>query len=368
MKRLMQKIKNKLLMFFYGLFYGMKTTEDIVFHQSGNNDGEGTSIQKEVENTRVSKALLKGEITQEVAELRYRTYKVDKESKTYEYYAPTLALKNTNKQDTKFLKYDNRDGLQLITVQPNDFIVETIEETLEQVGGRGKRTEYRIKIKRNFVPRYKIEEYITRLDVKKLDDTHVILDMYVSKYPNDKDFKSKGFVKEVEKIRDEKIKSDILDYEEISFITNHAYKMNDMVKFVFKNIWFKEIVEFDGHYIVRFKASLQQDVIDYTKIYYSKSMDEKYKNKEKKEVLLNFNDYLVSEIYTCQECGKKVKVDQELMDKLEAYQGKDIMGEEIKDENPQVLEFMDMQISEQTFGKRMCSDCLKKYLKENNLI
>ena len=59
MKRLIQKIKNKFLMVFYGLFYGMKATEDVVFHQSGNNEGEGTSIQKEVENTRISKALLK---------------------------------------------------------------------------------------------------------------------------------------------------------------------------------------------------------------------------------------------------------------------------------------------------------------------
>ena len=354
-------------MFFYALFYGMKATEDTTFHQTGLSMGEGASIIKEVEDKRVSKALLKGEITQEVEELRYRTYKVDKESKTYEYYAPTLAMKR-DKQDNKFLKYDDRDGLELITVQPNDFLVETVGETLEQVGGRGKRTEYRIKIKRNFIPRYKIEEYITRLDVKKLDETHVILDMYVSKYPNDKDFKSKGFVREVEKIRDEKIKSDILDYEEISFISSHAYKIDDMIKFVFKNIWFKEVVEFDGHYIVRFKASLQQDTIDLTKIYYSKTMDEKYKNKEKKEVMLNFNDYIVSKVYVCQECGKEVILDNELIDALSAYEGRDITNEEINDDNPNVLEFMDMQISEQTFGKRLCSNCLKKYLKENNLI
>ena len=322
---------------------------------------------KEVDDTRVSKALLNGEITQEVEELRYRTYKVDKETKTFEYFAPTLALKR-DKQDTKFLKYDDSDGLELITVQPNDFLVETVSETLEQVGGRGKRTQYRIKIKRNFIPRYKIEEYITRLDVKKLDDKHVILDMYVSKYPNDKDFKSKGFVREVEKIRDEKIKSDILDYEEISFLTNHAYKMDDMVKFVFKNIFFREVVEFDGHYILRFKASIQQDTIDLTKIFYSKTMDEKYKNKVKKEVILNFNDYLVKNVYKCDECGKEVVLDKEMIDALEAYEGRDITQEKIETDNPQVLEFMDMQISEQTFGKCLCSDCLKKHLKENNMI
>ena len=151
MKHLIENMKNKFLMFFYGLIYGMKATEDEVLHQTANSIGGGSSIIKEVDDTRVSKALLKGEITQEVEELRYRTYKVDKESKTFEYFAPTLAMKR-DKQDTKFLKYDDRDGLELITVQPNDFLVETVSETLEQVGGRGKRTQYRIKIKRNFTP------------------------------------------------------------------------------------------------------------------------------------------------------------------------------------------------------------------------
>ena len=367
MKSVLNKIKRNIQIFFYGLFYGMKSTEDTVLHQTGLTNSPGTSVIKEIDDQRISKALLKGEVTQQVEELRYRTYKVDKESKDFEYYAPTLALKK-DRQDKNFMKYDDSDGLELITIQPNDVLVETVSETLEQVGGRGKRTQYRIKIKRNFVPRYKIEEYINRLDVKKLDENHVILDMYVSKYPNDKDFKSKGFVREVEKIRDEKIKSDILDYEEISFITNHAYKLNDMVKFVFKNIWFKEVVEFDGHYILKFKASLQQDVLDLTKKYFSKTMEEKYKNKEKKEVILNPFEHNQIQVYKCQECGKEIILDNELMEQLNVYQGRDITEENFENENPQVLEFMDMQISEQTFGKRLCSDCLKKYLKDKNLI
>ena len=345
----------------------MKNTEDSVFHQTGITDNTGSSIIKEVENQRVSKALLKGEVTQQVEELRYRTYKVDKESKGFEYYAPTLALKK-ERQDNKFMKYDDSDGLELITIQPNGVLVETVSETLEQVGGRGKHAQYRIKVKRNFVPRYKIEEYITRLDVKKLDEKHVILDAYVSKYPNDKDFKSKGFVREVEKIRDEKIKSDILEYEEISFITNHAYKLDDMIKFIFKNISFEKIVEFDGHYILKFKASLQQNAIDLTKKYFSKTMDDKYKTKEKKNTTINFSDYTIVKVYNCEECGKEVLLDAEMIDSLNVYQGRDITSDKIETDNPQVLEFMDMQISEQTFGKRLCSDCLKKYVENNKLI
>lgn len=49
----LKKIKNNLQRFFYGLFYGMKATEDNMFHQSGLSIGEGTSIIKEVEDQRV---------------------------------------------------------------------------------------------------------------------------------------------------------------------------------------------------------------------------------------------------------------------------------------------------------------------------
>ena len=68
------------------------------------------------------------------------------------------------------------------------------------------------------------------------------------------------------------------------------------------------------------------------------------------------------------ECGKEIILDNELIDQINVYQGRDITEENFENENPQVLEFMDMQISEQTFGKRLCSDCLQKYLKDKNLI
>jgi hypothetical protein len=141
-----------------------------------------------------------------------------------------------------------------------------------------------------------------------------------------------------------------------------------LVKFAFKNIVFREVVEFDGHYILKFKASFDQTNYDLTKIYFSQTMNDKYEKKEKKDVVLNFSDYMVQEEYVCEECGKKIKVNKELIDQLEPYQGRDITKEEIINDKPEVLNFIDMQISDQTFGKKLCSECLKKYLKENNLI
>ena len=365
---LITKIWYNIKLFFYSLIYGMKGAEDMSLRNTGDTNNISISVKKEVESNRVSQALLRGEVNQAVEELRYRTYLVAKEAKQYEYFAPTLAMKR-DKQDTKFMKWDDSDGLELITIQSNDVLVETVYEMLKQVGGRGKRTEHRVNVKRDFVPRFRVEDFMRRIDVKKLDDKHVILDMYFSKYPDELEFKSKGFIREIEKIRDEKIKSDILDYEEVSFVTSHAYKLDDLVKFVFTNIRFREVSEFDGHYILRFKAGYEQTQIDLTQMYYSKTMDEKYKNKEAKDV--NIASYEILEQkpkFVCEECGKEVVFDDEVFAALTPSEGRDITVEEFNNQDENVLEFYDMQISEQMFGKRMCSDCLRKYLENNNII
>jgi hypothetical protein len=50
---------------------------------------------------------------------------------------------------------------------------------------------------------------------------------------------------------------------------------------------------------------------------------------------------------------------------MQASLGRDITDDDISDDNG-VMSYMDLQISEQTFGKKLCSDCLKKYLNNMN--
>lgn len=364
MKLRMKKWIKWVSAFWKGLFVGMKTTEDTMF--KGSTDIiPGTAVIQEVSDKRVSKDLLKGEVTQAVEELRYRTYKVDREAKQFEYIAPTLAFRR-EKQDSKFVTYEDSDSLEVITIQPNEAIVEEVVESLKYVGGRGKRSEYVIKLQRDFYPRYRIEEYTKRLVVKKLDETHAILDFYVSKYPNDKDFKSKGFVREVEKIKDEGMRSDMTDIEKVSFVTSHAFKLNDMLEFEFDNVWFKEIVEFDGHYVLRFKSRIIKNGIDLTEQYYSKTMDEKYKNKVKKDVVIDITGTTPPQVYRCEKCGKEIVYDPEEMNEAEICQPRDI--DEVIENYDSVTDYMDAQISQQTYGIVMCKNCLKTYLEENNLI
>ena len=382
--KLIKELRDRINAYWTGFFYGLKDTNDTVFTQAGIDNSVGTEIQQQVTENRVSKDLLKGEVTQQVEELRYRTYKVDRESKQFEYFSPTKAIR-FDKQDSKFVKYDNSDNLELITIQPNHANTANIYDGTKNVDflnaklidGQGNvsinlghfdvENKYNIEIERDFMPRFKLEAYTTRLVVKKLDDEdNMILDFYVSKYPQEKDMKSIYFIKEVEKLMSGYKQSDITSMIRVSFVTSHAYGLNDMIEFRFDHIYYKGILEYDGHYILKFKAHAYVNGKDQTDEFYSKSMDEKYRNNEKKEVVLDAfsggNEY---KTFVCAECGKTVEYDTEAIDNMQASLGRDITDDDISDDNG-VMSYMDLQISEQTFGKKLCSDCLKKYLNNMN--
>lgn len=380
---ILKKTYNKLYRYWVGLFWGLKSTNDEVFTQASMDVPVGTSINQQVTENRVSKDLLKGEVTQQVEELRYRTYKVDREAKQFEYFSPTKAIRY-DKQDSKFVKYENEDNLQLVTIQPNHSITASVYDGTKDVdfmkadiideqsnvkinvGKFDVDEKYNIEITRDFMPRFKLERYTTRLVIRKLDDSdNVMLDFYVSKYPQEKDMKSIYFVKETEKMLEGYRQSDITSMKMVSFITSHAYGLNDMLQFKFDHIYYRTTIEYDGHYIIRFKAHTFINGKDLTDEYYSKSMDEKYRTNERKDVAMDLSGGVQYETFTCQECGKIIEYSTDALDNMSASLGRDITEETTNDDSG-VMSYMDLQIAEQTFGKRLCKDCLEKYLNNMN--
>ena len=376
-KNKMGKIKNKINNLVTGFMVGMKNTENEIFTQLGGSTVADSTINQEAHTSRVSKALLKGELTQEVKELRYRTYMVDRETKNYKYFSPTLAKKK-KKDYSKFVKFENEDNLKIITIQPNERKVENLYEFEKRMGDEyylSENTifveppkEYIIKAKRSFIPRYKLEEFTTRLAVFEIEkEKKVRLDFYVSKYPDKNVYISKGFVREIENIRDKGIKSDILDINNISFTTFHAYLLTDMLEFEFDNLNFEKVLEYDGHYILRFNADIIKNGKDEIDEFYNKEMAERYANKEKKNLVLDLTDAF-TEKYICESCGKEIYYDPNMIDDLNPTKPRDIDEENTNTEKAEVTEYLDMQMAEQTFGRRLCSKCLKEYMEKMNNI
>lgn len=368
----MKKIVDKIKGYAEALFGAMQATETEVL-KSGGAAPEGTSISQNVHAQKLSHGLLKGEVNQQVEELRYRTYKVAEESEKYRYVTGTLVVKKERIPSHK-LNIDNTTDLPVVIIADNFEIGRGVNEsismlTVDENGSytgldRGKK--YNLEIERDFFPRHKIEEYVTRIIVKEIDEKsdEYHIELYVSVYPNPLAYKSKGFVQEIKRIKDEGIKSDVLDFKSLIFTTYKSYGEQDFITYKFGNIKFlNEITVFDGSYVIKFKGKLLERCKPFSEQYYSPEMAQKYENQEAKEAVANLSIVDKKE-YVCEECGKVITNDEFCMRKP---QEKDI--QETEDENGLVhheggaaTEFYDVEIIKATCGRTLCPDCFKRLL------
>lgn len=327
----------------FGLFGGLKDADNLLTSNNHSNDSNSISVNQKVEHEKLSKDLLKGEETEIVKELRYRLYKDSEESRKYSYLGNGVAIKN---EDSIHVDYENSENYELILIQPNYELPNSLYEDIENLN-KFQEKKYILNIKREFVPRYKIEEFTNKIVVKKIDDTHSQLDLYCTIYPNVDNFKSKGFISEIKKIKEEGIKSDITDFDGIKFITNKCYKQEELIQFEYDNIYLKEIVEYGGSYVLKFKSHNTCEPIDLKKKFFSKEMSDKYEKNEKKDVIFNLSEIDKKE-YVCSECGKKITNEDFL-------------------KSGDNLEFYDAQITLETYGRVICKDCLEKLINEEKI-
>ena len=302
----MNKLKKVLLNIWYGLPFGLKGADSEIIGNKGVTS-DGTTISQEVSDERVGKHLLKGEVTQEVEELRYRTYKVENESKNYKYIGNGIAVKEDsngkNEQKTKF-KFS----------QDNENICETVLQTLNQVGKYGTE-KYRFEIDYKSFVRFKVEKFATRIDVDiNEEDGKIETTLHFSTEPNPYDASSMPFINELKKLFDIKdeytasrseIASSIMN---ISFTTYKAYNEDDFVNYSFINgAKFKSFKQDGYEYLLTFEwEEYLRLPLDLESKYYSKSMAEKYDRKERKNVDISIAQSERKRF--CSVCGKEMSV------------------------------------------------------------
>ena len=278
----MSKLKKALLNIWYGLPFGLKAADTEIMGNK-STDSNGTTISQEVSDERVGKHLLKGEVTQEVEELRYRTYRVENESKNYKYLGNGVAIKEDSKQKTVA-------KTKFKFTQENQSICESVSDTLKQVGKYGFE-KYRFEIDYSAFVRFKVEKFATKIDVDIDEEIGKIeTTIHFSTEPNPYDASSMPFINELKKLLDVKneyqaskneIASSIMN---ISFTTYKAYNEEDFVNYSFINgAKFKSFKQDGYDYLLTFEwGEYLRLPLDLESKYYSKSMAEKYEKKERK--------------------------------------------------------------------------------------
>lgn len=303
----MNKIKKYFLNLWYSLPFAMKAGDAQIFGE-GASEGDAISITKEVQDSRVAKHLLKGEVTVPVEELRYRTYKVSNESEKYGYIGDGQAM---HKEKTD---YNNQKRHKFY--QDNGNICETILETFKQVDRRDLGFDkYRLEIDYEYLVKFKLEKYATSIFVDIDDDANKIeTTLNFSILPDPYDVTSKAFINELEKLtaitteaaasRNE-IASTI---QNIAFTTYHPSNEDEFVNYCFINKpKFVSCKKTKDEYQILFSWDEYMRVpLNLEAKYFSKTMAEKYAKHERKDSAISISQ-MERKAY-CSVCGKEVSI------------------------------------------------------------
>ena len=191
----MKKLWLNIRLFFTLLAKGLKNANDIAF--TGNKDvdsANGSSIEQQKEVQNVYKDMLKGELTQEVIELRHEMYFAERASKKYKYAGNGRVIKQNNIMDYKG-SLENSDGLDVLLVQENkedagslmDYGIynmgnnvsyeKDIDDKLRSIRKR----KFTLNIKRDFIPRFCLESYVTKIVLKPLNENDRFISIKICK-------------------------------------------------------------------------------------------------------------------------------------------------------------------------------------------
>ena len=312
----MKKLIRYLKIAFYSFFYSMRSADKMLSTSNKNDDLDTTGvggIEQQQEQDSVWKDLLKGEVTERVRELRHEMYYAERKSHEYEYAGGGNAKKN-NMFSYKG-KVESSDGYNVKIIQTNSIIPTCLTDAGVVVYGTNSdiytgvndiirnrpksEKEYRIKIDRvDFAPRFMIENYITKVVVKSVKDDIVMVDLYVNKYYNKLEPTSKLFHSEMEKIYQgidtNTNPGGILCFKRLHFIAKNAFGVPDLTELSYVDFKFDNIVEYDGHYVLKFfaKEEKQNDMIEE---FYNEETAKKIENNEMREgATINLADVMAT--------------------------------------------------------------------------
>jgi hypothetical protein len=317
-----------------GLMSAMSAVEKNALGQEANDLGQNVNQIQRHKQGMLSDALTRGEITQEVKDLRWRMYKIVQASKGN--IAKIVGYKEPDENGyeepiVEVISTDPTKGLDKVTVDKVDkYPVELVfdnsevsqggnevidlakdyDDTKERydVDGYGdsdyedsetmdRKTIGEISIedfesRMNFVrplkvfrelrTKFAIEDFTKKLIVRKISNGSKLLEFYISKYPDENNRKSYLFISEIKKAMDNPRKCDSLDIQEVGFITDKTIGVEDYREFQYNNISFDKIVDFNGHYVVKFKADVLVDGKNILDGFIEADLEERYRNKEAK--------------------------------------------------------------------------------------
>lgn len=274
-------------------------------------------------------SLAQGEINQEVKDLRWRMYKVMDEAQGYKTkvigydedgYPITDTVKIDVSENGRFsisnVKVDEHDKYSVELVVNNDeitmdrdgvtdevteFDLEKVKESIVYNEDTGEaesatlgvisadahesanKSERVIKCIKDGRLKFELENFTKKMNVRTITPTEKLLEFYVSIYPDEFNRRSNLFLSEIKKAMKNPRIADFLDITGVEFISYNTVGCKDLHHFEYKIKNFDKLVEYDGYYIIKFKADVITDGVSLYEQFREEGLEERYKNNEPRE-------------------------------------------------------------------------------------
>ncbi len=281
-----------------------------------SDEGKGkTNVMQRLNGNSLGADLSQGKLTQQVVETRARYYKVLKESEKYryklhmdkkwgelteeEYEKCDVEIpentefnnqSNNDKDDSYY--YDSSIGvtnkIDVLKARKN-IVVDSIDSyeiemsiNNDEYYDENEIREHKILIERDFRPRFEIEGFAKKLNVRKIEGKTKLLEFYLTKYPNIDDKKTTLLLKEIERAIINPRASEMLEFKSVGFITYKDVAVSNYLEFQYEIISFDKIITYEGHYVIKFIALEKKSNVNVFDKYSDADLDKKYENKEKR--------------------------------------------------------------------------------------
>ena len=267
------------------LSLAMANVEKNALTQTGEGLSSDVTQTRRMTQGQLADSLKHGEVTQEVLNLKWRTYKILKATEGVT--AEIIGYDDDNMPITRVVKRDNKKGLKKVKLDEFDkYELEMVLDNTEIVSGgndamdndhvsiydiaqinyddKGEvvsathgqidaleyfatnKTERPIKIIRDSVPNFFIENFTKKLNVRKISDEHRLLEFYVSKYPDEYNRTSRLFISAVKKAIENPHQASMLEFNGVEFVTYKTLGVSDYLEYQYNIESFDKIIEFNG--------------------------------------------------------------------------------------------------------------------------
>lgn len=298
MIKFFKKLRLSFVLFFHGLFQGLRSADATMLSQVSGEEGDDQEVSHKLEINSVYNDLLREQKTQEVMETIDMSYRVAREANNYDVTIigdlsdesvgsdkelRAIAVKKVAMKYDKHPEVFNERGYHVTLIQDNKKIPKTgnfsasVKDFVEAINTNGNDYVSLIELSYDgFTPRFALQNFVTKVVVRETKAGKMKVDLYLPSEAGQFTKTDAILIAELHRIMDNNLKkTDFLDIQTLKFVTDKAFGAEDYIWYNLAFLKFKKISIFDGSFVLTFEVGGVQTV-DIVEEHKTESLTKKY--------------------------------------------------------------------------------------------